>query len=318
MLGSVYFVAYATNALAFWYGDRLREGSAEAGTIYAVVFLILDASFVLGSFGPFIQTFAMSAAAGQSVLEVLDHPTTNIDVYSAKGKPATKMHFEKEIVFSSVSFVYPARPTVRILNEVSLRFIPGQVTGLVGPSGSGKSTAIRALEDSGHYCVDNMPTSLVEELVRIVAGDASITQLTLVMDIRERQFLSEAPALVQRLRAGTYPVRLIFLEAQEEIVLRRYSETRRLHPLDRGRGLRAAVEEERAVLAPLRELADEAIDTTVMSPHVLKAKVSVQIAGINARDALRVGVMSFGFKHGIALEADMVLDVRFLPNPYFI
>jgi ATP-binding cassette subfamily B (MDR/TAP) protein 1 len=145
MLGSVYFVAYATNALAFWYGDRLRNGSAEAGTIYAVVFLILDASFVLGSFGPFIQTFAMSAAAGQSVLEILDHPTTSIDVYSAKGKPAEKRHFEKDIVFSTVSFVYPARPTVRILDEVSLRFKPGQVTGLVGPSGSGKSTVTSLL-----------------------------------------------------------------------------------------------------------------------------------------------------------------------------
>jgi ATP-binding cassette subfamily B (MDR/TAP) protein 1 len=145
MLGSIYFVAYATNALAFWYGDRLREGSAEAGTIYAVVFLILDASFVLGSFGPFIQTFAMSAAAGQSVLEVLDYPTTAIDVYSAKGRPVQKSHFEKEIVLSSVSFVYPARPTVRILDEISLRFQPGQVTGLVGPSGSGKSTVTSLL-----------------------------------------------------------------------------------------------------------------------------------------------------------------------------
>lgn len=140
MLGSIYFVAYATNALAFWYGDRLRDGSAEAGTIYAVVFLILDASFVVGSFGPFIQTFAMSAAAGQSVVEVLDHPTTDIDIYSMKGKPALRLHFEKEIVLSAVSFVYPARPTVRILNEVNLRIIPGQITGLVGPSGSGKST----------------------------------------------------------------------------------------------------------------------------------------------------------------------------------
>jgi ATP-binding cassette subfamily B (MDR/TAP) protein 1 len=145
MLGAIYFVAYATNALAFWYGDRLRDGSAEAGTIYAVIFLILDASFVLGSFGPFIQTFAMSAAAGQSVLGVLDHPTTDVDVYSAKGKPATNVHFEKDITLSAVSFVYPARPTVRILNEVSLRIVPGQVTGLVGPSGSGKSTVTSLL-----------------------------------------------------------------------------------------------------------------------------------------------------------------------------
>jgi ABC-type multidrug transport system fused ATPase/permease subunit len=145
MLGSIYFIAYATNALAFWYGDRLRDGSAEAGTIYAVVFLILDASFMLGSFGPFIQTFAMSAAAGQSVLEVLDYPAASIDVYSAKGKLAQKSHFEKDIVFSSVSFAYPARPTVRILDELSLRFKPGQVTGLVGPSGSGKSTVTSLL-----------------------------------------------------------------------------------------------------------------------------------------------------------------------------
>lgn len=145
MLGSVYFVAYATNALAFWYGDRLRNGSAEAGTVYAVVFLILDASFVVGSFGPFIQTFALAAAAGQSVLEVMDHPTTDVDVYSPKGRPADTMHFERDIVFSGVSFVYPARPAVRILDEVTLRFTPGKVTGLVGPSGSGKSTIISLL-----------------------------------------------------------------------------------------------------------------------------------------------------------------------------
>lgn len=140
MLGSVYFVAYATNALAFWYGDRLRNGSAEAGTIYAVVFLILDASFVVGSFGPFIQTFATASAAGHCVLEVLDHPASDIDVYSAKGKPVERSHFEKELVFSAVSFVYPARPTVRILESINFKISPGQVTGLVGPSGSGKST----------------------------------------------------------------------------------------------------------------------------------------------------------------------------------
>jgi ATP-binding cassette subfamily B (MDR/TAP) protein 1 len=140
MLGSVYFVAYAANALAFWYGDRLRDGSAEAGTIYAVVFLILDASFVVGRFGPFIQTFAMAAAAGQSVHEILDHPTSDIDVYSDEGKSVQKVDCSGEITFNAVSFVYPARPTVKILDAVNLRFKSGQVTGLVGPSGSGKST----------------------------------------------------------------------------------------------------------------------------------------------------------------------------------
>ena len=140
MLGSVYFVAYAANALAFWYGNRLRDGSAEAGTIYAVVFLILDASFVVGRFGPFIQTFAMAAAAGQAVHEILDHPASDIDVYNPEGQELTAAHLGKYIKFSSVSFVYPARPTVKILDSVDLHIATGKVTGLVGPSGSGKST----------------------------------------------------------------------------------------------------------------------------------------------------------------------------------
>lgn len=145
MLGSVYFVAYATNAMAFWYGDRLRNGSAEAGTIYAVVFLILDASFVVGSFGPFIQTFAMAAAAGAAVREVLNHPVSDIDVYSTKGRPVERSHFQKHIVFSAVSFVYPARPTLRVLDSVDLSFESGKITGIVGPSGSGKSTIASVL-----------------------------------------------------------------------------------------------------------------------------------------------------------------------------
>ncbi|KAJ4305126.1 hypothetical protein N0V90_000656 [Kalmusia sp. IMI 367209] len=140
MLGSVYFVAYAANALAFWYGDRLRQGSAEAGTIYAVVFLILDASFVVGQFGPFIQTFALAAAAGQAVFDILDHPAADIDVYSSQGKEVVKADFQQALRLKDVSFVYPARHTERVLQGVNLEFAPGKVTGLVGPSGSGKST----------------------------------------------------------------------------------------------------------------------------------------------------------------------------------
>ncbi|KAF1978403.1 leptomycin B resistance protein pmd1 [Bimuria novae-zelandiae CBS 107.79] len=140
MLGSVYFIAYAANALAFWYGDKLRNGSAEAGTIYAVVFLILDASFVVGAVGPFIQTFALAAAAGQAVFDILDYPKSDIDVYSTNGKMVSKADFQKTITLRDVSFVYPARPTERVLQSVDLQIAPGKVTGLVGPSGSGKST----------------------------------------------------------------------------------------------------------------------------------------------------------------------------------
>ncbi|KAF2644625.1 hypothetical protein P280DRAFT_176000 [Massarina eburnea CBS 473.64] len=145
MLGEVYFVAYAANALAFWYGDRLRQGSAEAGTIYAVVFLILDASFVVGQFGPFIQTFALAAAAGQSVFDILDHPTAEIDVYSEVGQVLQRSDFEQDITLQDVTFVYPARPTERVLESVDISIQSGKVTGLVGPSGSGKSTVAALL-----------------------------------------------------------------------------------------------------------------------------------------------------------------------------
>ncbi|KAL5420086.1 hypothetical protein PMIN04_006689 [Paraphaeosphaeria minitans] len=145
MLGSVYFIAYAANALAFWYGDKLRNGSAEAGTIYAVVFLILDASFVVGAVGPYIQTFALAAAAGQAVFDILDYPVADIDVYSTKGQIVGKESFKKTITLRDVSFVYPARPTERVLQNVNLQIAPGKVTGLVGPSGSGKSTVATLL-----------------------------------------------------------------------------------------------------------------------------------------------------------------------------
>jgi ATP-binding cassette subfamily B (MDR/TAP) protein 1 len=145
MLGSIYFIAYSANALAFWYGDKLRNGNAEAGTIYAVVFLILDASFVVGAVGPFMQTFALAAAAGQTVSDVLDHPVADIDVYSTKGKTVGRASFEKTITLRDVSFVYPARPTEHVLQNINLQIAPGQVTGLVGPSGSGKSTVATLL-----------------------------------------------------------------------------------------------------------------------------------------------------------------------------
>jgi ABC-type multidrug transport system fused ATPase/permease subunit len=149
MLGSVWFVAYSANALAFWYGNRLRlasdNPSGEAGTIYAVVFLILDASFVVGQIGPFIQTFALAAAAGQTVFSVLDRSPSEIDVYSNEGKECEASHFKQDIRLHHVSFVYPARPTARVLDDTSLRFRSGMVTGVVGPTGSGKSTVTSLL-----------------------------------------------------------------------------------------------------------------------------------------------------------------------------
>lgn len=164
MLGSVYFVAYAANALAFWQGRRLYnsvdDATGGAGTIYAVVFLILDASFVLGQFGPFIQTFALAASAGEKIFEVLDHTESHINVYSNEGAQATTDTFRKEVRLQDVSFVYPARSNVRVLDRTNMSFKPGMVNGVVGASGSGKSTIAALLlrfydPSSGQVTIDS-------------------------------------------------------------------------------------------------------------------------------------------------------------------
>ncbi len=188
---------------------------------------------------------------------------------------------------------------------------------LTGQSGSGKSTVIRALEDHDYFCVDNIPTPLVDRLVDLIHAEEIIENLVLVMDVRGSHFVERAPALVERLRQGSDPLRFVYLEATEASLIRRYSETRRRHPLDDGHGLRDAIGSEREILAPLRELADDTIDTSEMSPHDLRARVIEQLVGVRPGDELKVALVSFGFKHGLPLEADTVLDVRFLPNPYF-
>lgn len=189
---------------------------------------------------------------------------------------------------------------------------------LTGQSGSGKSTALRALEDRGYLCVDNLPTALLEPMILMMRQEHPTQKIALVMDLRERRLPELAPALVQRLRQSSDMLRVIYFEAQEDILVRRYSETRRRHPLDDGGGLRQAIIRERQLLAPLRELADEMLDTSTMSPHVLRAQVMQRIAGVEPGDDLRMAFLSFGFKYGLPIEADIVLDVRFMQNPFFI
>lgn len=189
---------------------------------------------------------------------------------------------------------------------------------VTGQSGSGKSTAIRALEDEGYYCIDNLPTQLVTELIRVVSESGTADRMALVMDARNPSSVRQMPELVRSLRRTPHRVRLVYLEATEPAMLRRYSETRRRHPLDDGCGLREAIRRERELLSPLRELADDTLDSSAMSPHELRERVTHGIAGALTGERLRVAVQSFGFKHGLPLEADLVLDVRFLANPYFV
>jgi UPF0042 nucleotide-binding protein len=185
-------------------------------------------------------------------------------------------------------------------------------------SGAGKSQAIRALEDLGFFCVDNLPTSLMPTLAALVTRAGSdLEKVAIVVDVREGQFLRDFPAAWRKLRRvkGLDPV-LIFLEASDSALVRRFSETRRPHPLALDRPVREGIAAERRSLAPIRALADEIVDTTALTVHELRETFLSVARGGRAR-ALQVTVVSFGYKHGLPLEADVVFDMRHLPNPFF-
>ena len=197
---------------------------------------------------------------------------------------------------------------------------PGpQVVILTGVSGSGKSTALRALEDAGFYCVDNLPILFLEKLLELSGHTAGeVSRIALVVDAREGRFLGEAPRMIQEVRQKGTDVQVLFFDASDESLVRRYSETRRRHPLAGEAGsVPDGISAERRALADLKSIADEVIDTTTLNVHELKRLVTRRfVAGTEAR--LGVTVVSFGFRLGIPTHADMVLDVRFLPNPFFI
>ncbi|MBI2833526.1 MAG: RNase adapter RapZ [Acidobacteria bacterium] len=191
---------------------------------------------------------------------------------------------------------------------------------LTGLSGSGKSQAIRALEDLGYFCVDNLPTTLIPTLADLSQRAGSeLSKIAVVVDVRERTFLSEFPAVFKRLRAtrGLSPV-LIFLDASDSALVRRFSETRRPHPLASNRSVIEGIREERARLGPIRRMADQIVDTSDLTVHELRQAFLGVSRGSANRTQLVVTILSFGFKHGIPLDSDLVFDVRFLPNPHFV
>lgn len=194
-----------------------------------------------------------------------------------------------------------------------------QVVILTGVSGSGKSTALRALEDAGFYCVDNLPVVFLEKLLELSGHTAGeVSRIALVVDAREGRFLAEAPRVIQELRAQDADVEVLFLDASDESLVRRYSETRRRHPMaGEGGTVPDGIAAERGALAELKAIADEVIDTTTLNVHELKRLVSRRfVAGEGTK--LGVTVVSFGYRFGIPTHADLVLDVRFLPNPFFV
>ena len=195
----------------------------------------------------------------------------------------------------------------------------GRFIVVTGLSGSGKSQAIRALEDLGYFCVDNLPAILIPTLADLVRREG-ISRVAIVVDIREKGFLDDFPKILRKLRSikGLNPA-LIFLEATHETLVRRFSETRRPHPLAPSTSASEGIRVERRRMNAIRNMADEIIDTTHLTVHQLRQKfASFSGVGRDEKAKLAVTLVSFGFKHGIPMDADLVFDVRFLPNPHFV
>jgi UPF0042 nucleotide-binding protein len=199
-----------------------------------------------------------------------------------------------------------------VLNDLTIIII----TGL---SGSGKSTAIDAFEDAGYFCVDNMPVLLLPKFLELRSGSVSeVQKLALGMDLREKEFTERYGEVFDRLRKEGYQLEIVFLEASEEVLLKRYSQTRRQHPVSKEGRLLQSIRAEKTQLNGLKQIADNIIDTSNYTVHQLKEFI-IQYAyrGKNA-EKMRITVLSFGFKYGIPLDTDLLIDVRFIPNPYFI
>ena len=189
---------------------------------------------------------------------------------------------------------------------------------ITGLSGSGKSTALDALEDAGFYCVDNMPVTLLPKFLEMpVETTGGVAGLAFVMDLREKDFLSTCPAIFESLKQKHYKLEILFLEAEEKIIIQRYSQTRRHHPLAAEKGLVDAIREERRRLESLRQSSDRIIDTSRLTIHDLKSYIFKILQKSTDRLPMRIQVLSFGFKYGVPHDADIIMDVRFLPNPYF-
>lgn len=194
-----------------------------------------------------------------------------------------------------------------------------QVVIITGLSGSGKSTALRALEDIGFFCVDNLPVVLLPKFLSITTDNTpEIKRVAMVMDLRERSFLDKYKRIFQNLKEKGYKIEILFLEANEDSLLRRFSETRRNHPLSEKGSIMDGIQMEIDKLSTLRHMADIIIDTTTTNVHQLKDLIQRHFMPSSKKNKMIISVMSFGYRYGLPADADMVIDVRFLPNPYYV
>jgi UPF0042 nucleotide-binding protein len=204
-----------------------------------------------------------------------------------------------------------AKPPTKAIKPVKELVI---VTGI---SGSGKASALRDFEDLGFHAVDNLPLELLPDFAKLVCKSVEVQKAVIVVDVREGQSLDRLPEILKRVKK-LLETHVVFLDAQDAVLVRRYSETRRPHPLGRQETVSRSIVEERQLLDPIRNVADTLIDTSTFNVHELRAHIQSRFGHEDQAKHLLVTCLSFGFKNGVPLDADMVFDVRFLPNPHFV
>ena len=209
----------------------------------------------------------------------------------------------------------PAKPQKK--TAASSAGVASELVIITGMSGSGKASVLRALEDLGYYSVDNLPVELIPKFAELVRDSASIRRAALVVDVREGVGLKKFPAIFGHIKSSVN-TRLLFLEADDEALMRRFSETRRPHPLSAVQSISASIAKERRVLGPIRALADLTINTSKFNVHDLRKFINDKFEGGRDESKLLVNIMSFGYRHGIPPDCDLVFDARFLPNPNYI
>ncbi len=194
---------------------------------------------------------------------------------------------------------------------------PAELVIITGMSGSGKASVLKAFEDLGYYCVDNLPVQLIPQFAELTMQSSEVRQTALVVDVREGSRLDMLPGILKSVRR-MIPTKVVFLEASDAVLLRRFSETRRPHPLGTDHSVKSALKTERKHLGAIQRLSDFVIDTSKFNVHELRAHIKERFHAQSAEKSLLVSCVSFGFRDGVPEDADLVFDVRFLPNPHFI
>jgi UPF0042 nucleotide-binding protein len=216
----------------------------------------------------------------------------------------------------------PAKKNVPVAGKTPRRAPPkkrpvGELVIITGMSGSGKASVLKVFEDLGYYCVDNLPVGLIPRFAELVGESSEIERTALVVDVREGTQLEDLPKIVKSVKRFL-PTQMIYLEASDESLLRRFSETRRPHPLGKQNTVKSSLTAERRHLRPIRAIADVVIDTSKFNVHELRAHVMERFQKKEAGRNIMVSCVSFGFRHGVPDDADLMFDVRFLPNPHFV